>query len=139
MEAVSAVIERLREGAPPWADVRGLLALSDLSNQSLNRTPALFVFNISERAAPDVRSSGPALQTVSLTLGVICIERIGNRGEADLMPLRKEIRRRLFGWTPEGFETLTLAGGELLNVTSGQVAWIDKFNTEYTEDANHGA
>lgn len=139
MDAASAIIQRLQEGAPPWRDVKGLLALSDLVNQPLNRTPALFVLNLDERAWADVRSSGPILQTVSLTVGVVCIERIGNRGSADLIPLRKEVRRRLFGWPPEGFEAFTLAGGQLLNVTSGQVAWIDKFTTEYTEDTNHGA
>ena len=139
MDAVSAVIQRLQEGETPWRDVKGLLALSDLANQPMNRTPALFVLNIDERASADIRGSGPVLQTVSLTVGVVCIERIGNRGAADLMPLRKEVRRRLFGWSPEGFEALALAGGQLLNVTSGQVAWIDKFTTEYTEDANHGA
>ena len=138
MDAVSAVVARLKEGTPDWKDVKGLLALSDLDNQPLNRTPALFVFNTAERASPDVRGTGPALQTISLTLGVVCVERVGNRGEPDLQPLRKEIRRRLFGWAPKGFEAFTLAGGKLLNVTSGQVAWIDQFNTEYTEDANHG-
>lgn len=136
MDAVSEVIERLRAGSPPWKDVKGLLALSDLSNQSLNRTPTLFVTPIQERALPDVRGSGPALQTISLTLGIICIERAGNRGEPDLQPLRAEIRRRLFGFQPDGFEAFILAGGQLLNVTSGQVAWIDKFTTEYTEDAS---
>ena len=139
MDAASAIIQRLQEGQPPWRDVKGLLALSDLANQPMNRTPALFVLNIDERASADIRGSGPVLQTISLTVGVVCIERIGNRGAADLMPLRKEVRRRLFGWSPEGFEALALAGGQLLNVTSGQVAWIDKFTTEYTEDANHGA
>ena len=136
MDAVSAVIERLKEGQPEWKDVSGLLALSELKHQNLNRTPMLFVTPLLELAAPDVRGSGPALQTVSLTLGVVCIERAGHHCEADLLKLRQAIRQRLFGWQPEGFEALHLAGGQLLNVTSGQVAWIDKFSTEYTEDAN---
>ena len=139
MDAVGAVIKRLDEQPAPWKDVKGLLAFSDLDRQTLNRTPALFVLNLEERATPDVRGAGPALQTVKQTLGVICIEQVGNRGEPDLMPLRKEIRRRLFGWAPQGFEAITLAGGQLLTVKGGQVAWIDRFTTEYTEDANHGS
>ncbi|KEQ19171.1 phage tail terminator protein [Endozoicomonas numazuensis] len=138
MDAVSVVIEQLKQGVPPWVEVKGLLALSDLDKQALNRTPALFVINLAERAAPDVRGSGPALQTVSLTLGVVVVEKAHNR-EPDLLPLRQEIRRRLFGWAPQGFEALTLDGGQLLNIHKGQVAWIDKFTTEYTEDANHGS
>ena len=139
MDAVTAVISRLQDGQTPWVSVKGLLALSDLGNQPLNRTPALFVFNVDERAAPDVRGSGPALQTVTVTLGVISVERLGNRESTDLMPLRRAIRQRLFGWAPTGFEALTLGGGRLLNISAGQVAWIDHFITDYTEDANHGA
>ena len=139
MDAVTGIIQRLREEQTEWKDVRGLLALSDLDNQPLNRTPCLFVVPLQEQATADVRGAGPALQTVSLTLGVVCVERAGNRGEPDLYPLRKAIRRRLFGFAPTGFEPLALAGGKLLNVTGGQVAWIDTFTTEYTEDANHGA
>ena len=54
----------------------------------------------------------------------------------DLQRLRQSVRRKLFGWTPEGFESMTLAGGRLLSMEKGQVAWIDLFTTEYTEDAN---
>lgn len=136
MDAVTAMVQRLQQVPAPWVEVRGILALSELDRQSLNRTPTLFVFNVDERAAPDVRGSGPALQSVTLTVAVVCIDRVGNHGEPDLLPLRREIRRRIFGWQPAGFEPFTLAGGQLLNVTSGQVAWIDRFVTEYTEDAN---
>ena len=139
MDAVTALIDRLKEGNPPWRDVKGLLALSELDKQRKNRTPMLFVLNLKEQARPDVRGSGPYLQTVRLTLGVICIHSATNNGEPDLLPLRQEVRRRLFGYAPLGFEALSLAGGQLLNVTSGQAAWIDQFDTEYTEDANHGA
>ena len=138
MDVVSAVVARLREGDTPWRDVKGLMALSDLDNKLSNRLPVLFVLMLKEQAQPDIRGSGPLLQSVRLTLGVVTIVRSVNGTEPDLLPMRQQIRQRLFGWQPAGFEALALAGGQLLNVISGQVAWIDQFTTEYTEDANHG-
>ena len=137
MDAASAVIARLREGQPPWCDVRGLLTLSELHLQALNRTPALFVLMLAEDPGPDSRSSGPALQSVKQTLGVVLVDQIRNQRAPDMTPLRQELRRRLFGFQPGAqFEPLVLGAGHLLSVEQGQVSWVDRFITEYTEDAN---
>lgn len=137
MDAASAVIARLKQDQAPWRDVSGLLALSELHRQTLNRTPALFVLTLAEDPAPDSRSSGPALQSVKQTLGVVLVDQVGNQQAPDLTPLRQELRRRLFGFQPgPQFEPLVLGTGKLLSVERGQVGWIDCFITEYTEDAN---
>lgn len=132
-----ALIQRLQQGTPSWHSVAGLMALSELADRPPKRLPALFVVPLSEQARPDVRGSGPALQTLKVELGVVLVVAARNQQQPDLTPLRAEIRQRLFGWQPDDTaEPLALAGGQLMSVQSGSVAWLDTFHTEYTEDAN---
>ncbi|PKG73023.1 hypothetical protein CXF86_19860, partial [Shewanella sp. GutCb] len=80
---------------------------------------------------------GPYLQTVQLELGVVVVMASINDKNPSLLPIRKLVRQRLFGWQPiSEAEPLALAGGSLLKIGSHYVAWLDRFITEYTEDAN---
>lgn len=134
----ASLIARLAPKGTPWLEVEGLLTLSALDDKPLKRLPKLYVIEMTERATPDVRGSGPYLQTVRLELGIIVVMASINGKHASLTPIRAQVRERLFGWTPAvGVEPLALGGGSLLRIGSVYVAWLDRFSTEYTEDANH--
>lgn len=138
MDIVSLLKTRLTPAAALWVDVEGLVQLSALDDKSLTRLPKLYVIELSELARPDVRGSGPYLQTVQLELGVISVMANINGQHGNLTPMRQQVRERLFGWEPsQDHEPLALAGGRLLKLGDRYVAWLDRFITEYTEDANH--
>ncbi|EOX3330235.1 hypothetical protein ACPFT1_000537 [Vibrio cholerae] len=124
--------------APPWVDVKEISDLSTLDiSRSGTRGITLFVFSQGERASPDVRGSGPYLQTVTETIGVLIVAKVVNDNKFDFKPVRQALRERLFGWSPNAdYEPFWLGDGRLMNVQKGQVTWLDNFNTEYTEDQN---
>jgi hypothetical protein len=137
LDIVDVLKTRLTPENAPWVDVEGLLQLSALDDKKTNRLPKLYVIELAENAKPDVRGSGPYLQTLQLEIGVICVMANVNGQHGKLTPLRQQVRNRLFGWAPATeLEPLALAGGRLLKLGNSYVAWLDRFVTEYTEDAN---
>lgn len=149
---IDSIIARLSDasldatGKNPWLSVEGLLDLSELDDKSNKRFPKLYVIELAEQARPDVRGSGPALQTVQAEIGVICLMSKRNGACPSLGPLRQAVRARLFGFVPiedgesqHEYEPLWLNGGGLLKINAGHVAWLDKFMTEYTAQATDGS
>ncbi|WP_298769675.1 hypothetical protein [uncultured Shewanella sp.] len=148
---IDSIISRLSDssaGDTPWLSVEGLLDLSELESRSQQRFPKLYVIELTEHARPDVRGSGPALQSLQAEIGVICLMSKRNGACPSLWPLREAVRSRLFGFVPQsgnnsdssegsqhGYEPLWLNGGGLLKINAGHVAWLDKFMTEYTAQA----
>ncbi|WP_299494949.1 hypothetical protein [uncultured Shewanella sp.] len=145
---IDSIISRLSDasldatGKNPWLSVEGLLDLSELENRSQQRFPKLYVIELTEHARPDVRGSGPALQSVQAEIGVICLMSKRNGACPSLTPIRQAVRSRLFGFVPQSdsnsshdYEPLWLGGGGLLKINAGHVAWLDKFMTEYTAQA----
>ena len=137
LDVVTLLVTQLNPQDALWLEVDGLLKLSELDDKTPKRLPKLYVIEMSERAKPDVRGSGPYLQTVQLELGVVVVMASINGQQPSLTPIRKQVRERLFGWRPHiDAEPLALAGGSLLKISSHYVAWLDRFITEYTEDAH---
>ncbi|WP_299001786.1 hypothetical protein [uncultured Shewanella sp.] len=144
---IASIISRLSDasldvtGSPLWLSVEGLLDLSELDDKSNKRFPKLYVIELTEQAKPDVRGSGPALQSVQAEIGVICLMSKRNGACPSLTPMRQAVRSRLFGFVPQSdsdsddYEPLWLNGGGLLKINAGHVAWLDKFMTEYTAQA----
>ncbi|ELR65845.1 hypothetical protein C942_00932 [Photobacterium marinum] len=142
-DLIALTVARLKAGNPPWKDVSEIDALSQLNSKSAstNRTPALYVFLVGENPKPDVRGSGAYLQAITATVGVVIVDASRNGKQIDFQPLRKELRKRLFGWSGSGdFEPFWLGSGRLFTIDSGRASWLDNFVTEYTEDQlNYGA
>ncbi|WP_087022410.1 phage tail terminator protein [Thaumasiovibrio subtropicus] len=122
-----------------WRDVKPLGGLSEFDiKRSGLRTPTLFVFVVSENPKPDVRGSGPYLQSITVTLGVVIVDSNRNGRELNFTSLRQALRQQLFGWQPtKEHEPYWLGPGRLLSIEKGQASWIDHFVTEYTADQNH--
>ncbi len=139
MIAIGDVITRLKSAVDPlWIDVKEVADLSMLNTaRSGTRGITLFVFAQSEGVSADVRGSGPYLQTVTETLGVVIVAKVVNDDKFDFTAVRKQLRQQLFGWSPDSdHEPMWLGAGRLLDIQRGQVAWLDSFVTEYTEDQN---
>ncbi|AMG01352.1 phage tail terminator protein [Vibrio harveyi] len=138
---VSDLVKRLKDrqiGSIPWTDVKEIADLSTLDiSRSGTRGITLFVYSQGERSEPDVRGAGPYLQTVTETIGVLVVAKVVNNNKFDFEPIRKTLRQRLFGWSPnEEHEPFWLGGGRLMNVQKGQVTWLETYITQYTEDQN---
>nr|WP_086937492.1 hypothetical protein [Thaumasiovibrio occultus] len=121
---------------PLWRDVQPLADLSEFDlKRSGVRTPALFVFLVVDTPKPDVRGTGAYLQSVEATVAVVIVDGNHNGQPLDFEPLRRTLRKQLFGWSPmAGHEPYWLGRGKLLGVGKGQASWIDHFSTEYTAD-----
>lgn len=138
-DLVALTVARLREGSPPWLDVSEIDALSQLDGKKsgTTRNPRLYVFLVGETPGADVRGSGPYLQSLTATVGVVIVDTSRNGNPIDFAPLRRELRQRLFGWSgSDEFEPYWLGGGRLLTIQDGRASWLDNFVTEYTEDQN---
>ncbi|MDG2881450.1 hypothetical protein P7M59_26510, partial [Vibrio parahaemolyticus] len=82
-DLIQLTIERLKDqsnGKPPWIDVKEIDSLTQLHEKksALLRTPALFVFLVSDSPKPDVRGSGPYLQECVATVGVVIVTKSTN-------------------------------------------------------------
>ncbi len=137
MIAMAKIVEHLK-GDVAWSDVKEISDLSTLDiARSGTRSITWFVFQQGERPSPEVRGSGPLLQSITQTVGVVIVAKVVNDDKFDFAPVRKALRKKLFGWTPDDDHApFSLGAGQLLNVRTGQVAWLDSFITEYTEDQN---
>ncbi len=141
MSVIKSIIDHLMDASdeqPPWMDVKEIADLSMLDTaRSGLRGVTLFVFLQSESPSPDVRGSGPYLQELTQTYGVLVVAKLVNQDTFDFEPIRKQLRKRLFGWSPySGYESFWLGSGQLFNLQRGQISWLDNFVTEYTEDQN---
>lgn len=118
-----------------FVDVEGLIALSDLQDKNVPRQK-LFVLDLQERVGPLVEGMGLYRQNIATTIGVLLVVPARNNAQPDVIAERNQIRQLLYGWEPhEDYTPLYLSGGQLQPSRPGTVAWLDKFTTEYTEDA----
>lgn len=126
------IIERLKTH---FTDVEGLMALGDLQDKNVPRQK-LFVLDLQERVGPLVEGMGLYRHTIAVTIGVLLVVPARNNVQPDVIAQRKQIRNLLYGFEPRpDYSPLYLSGGQLQPSRPGTVAWLDKFTTEYTEDA----
>lgn len=137
-DIVALTVAKLKADNPLWKDVEEISSLAQLDIKSSgNRTPVLYVFLVNENPKPDVRGSGPYLQTIQATISVVIVDSARNNKSIQFNELRAELRKRLFGWAPSSdLEPYWLGSGRLLSVERGAASWIDNFITEYTQDQN---
>ena len=136
LDLITPTLTRLAPANQPWRGVDDLLDLSELDDINKNNLPRLYVIEMAERTTPDVRGTGTPLQTVQLEIGVVIVQAKRNGKVSGIKDIREAVRQQLFGWQPHSeAEAFVLSGGSLLKINSGHVAWVDRFITEYTEDA----
>ena len=144
---LDAVIQRLAAltddaNKAVFTDVEDALALSEISQEPFRRGPKAYVIALDENPRPDTRGTGPALQQVLAGVGVVIAIgkhncRRGEKIRDALEHIRQQVRGQLFGWAPtQEHEPFVLGRGRLLAVQPGVVYWVDRFITEYCEDAN---
>lgn len=144
---LSAIIQRLTDlqdgnGKAVFTDVEDALALSSISQEPFRRGPKAYVIALDENPRPDTRGTGPALQQVLAGVGIVIVISKANCPSGEKMRdalegLRQQVRASLFGWAPSAqHEPFVLGSGRLLTMQPGVVYWVDRFMTEYWEDAN---
>lgn len=99
------------------------------------RVPALFVLREDERARPNERLQGPALQAVRHHVSVVAAVRNvrdprGEAADAELLSLRQEVMAALLGWIPPDCQTpVEYAHGRRLGFDDQVLWWGDVFAT----------
>ncbi|WP_416305212.1 hypothetical protein [Neptunicella sp. SCSIO 80796] len=106
--------------------------------QPINQPSVAYVVPLTERPAQNSRDMdvGQPLQEVNVGFGVVIgLQSIndptGSKGMEALQQLRKELRKKLFGWSPApDFNPITLGNGDLVGFAKNGLWWIDRFTTQ---------
>ncbi|QSX32621.1 hypothetical protein JYB87_12770 [Shewanella avicenniae] len=126
------IIARLKT---QFADVEGLTELAELGDRNVSRQ-TLFVIEMAESPAPLIEGTGLMRHRIGNSYGVLLVTPARNNQRPDITADRQQIRDLLFGWAPhEDYEPFSLGNGGLQPSRKGVIAWLSRFNTQYTEDA----
>lgn len=95
-----------------------------------------FVVPVAEQPEKSQRVSGPALQKVMVTVGVVFAIRTlndpdGERGSQKLEAARDAVRQVLFGWQPESATGRYLLGSSgLIRMENNVIWWMDRYQAQ---------
>jgi hypothetical protein len=116
-----------------------VLSLAMAMGQSVRADVEVFVCPLAERPGPNQRATGPVLQQVTDTIGVVFAVRARNdkdgaKAASKLELARASVRRALLGWCPaSATRHIELAPSDLVKMEPGQVWWLDRYTTEHHE------
>jgi len=115
-------------------------------NTALQRQPLAdiecYVIPLKEQAGENQRSSGPVVQMITVTTGVVFVARTGQtsaeRPQTDrLEQARSAIRDEILGWAPTGASSRLLqAGSEIIRVDPDALWWIDCYQSQVQRRSN---
>ncbi len=117
----------------PGVDVEDALEMAQaLLRQRESKRNTLYVLPDQEDPATNRMRDGSVLQTMTARVMVVIAQRIRARGEEDnLEALKQSVHRALLGYTPAGYkESLSYAGGNLINLDDGTVWYGQRYETE---------
>jgi hypothetical protein len=135
---ISEIITRLQQAVPALKLVGGAAQFQNAAERNPNATPAAFVINLKENAAPTAVSDF-VIQRVSVTLGVVLVVRNlsdakGAAAGIDMEALSKAVKTQLLGWQPcEGYDPLERGSSNLLTFKDGHMWWQDTYLTSYID------
>ncbi|OPX57070.1 hypothetical protein SAMN02745127_02069 [Oceanospirillum multiglobuliferum] len=95
-----------------------------------------FVVPVAEQPEKNQRVSGPAVQKVLVTVGVVFAIRTlndpdGERGSQKLETARDAVRQALFGWQAEGTTApYLLSTSGLIRMENNVIWWMDRYQTQ---------
>lgn len=137
MSVLTEIESRIESEASDVDRVGTALSLAMALEQSARSSVEVFVCPLAERPGPNQRATGPVLQHVSDTIGVVFSVRAlndqdGARAANKLELARTSVRRALLGWCPPSASMhIELAPGDLVKMAPGQVWWLDRYTTEH--------
>lgn len=102
------------------------------------RSETLYVIPLGERVK-NTEYTGVIVSTVIHQFGVVtALRNAKNVDQQALDEIRNNIRELLAGWIPlSGYEPITRGNGSLLQLKNKTVYWLDVFETQSTEQAQH--
>jgi len=95
-----------------------------------------FVVPVAEQPEKSQRVSGPAVQKIMVTIGVVFAvrslnDRTGERGSQKLETARDAVRDALFGWQPESATgPYLLSSSGLIRMEQNTLWWMDRYQTQ---------
>jgi hypothetical protein len=120
----------------PINKVGSAISLAAAMDKSPSSGVNCFVVPVDERPEASKRVSGPALQKIMVTIGVVFAVRslndpTGEKGSARLEDARNAVRDALFGWQPESATgPYLLANSSLIRMDKNTLWWMDRYQTQ---------
>ena len=140
-DAVEAIERRLNDA---WTDKPEDLphASGFLRREAAGQRNRIVAFLIAETPAPSVGGRAASVQVVTAELGLLLLlprrnDRGGERARVKAEVWTDAVRKRLIGWTPEGFYRPFVWGGGALESDDDDDywVWVDRYRTEWTMDS----
>jgi hypothetical protein len=141
MSVLTEIDARIEADASGIDRVGTVLSLAMAMGQSVRADVEVFICPLAERPGPNQRITGPVLQQVTDTIGVVFAVRARNdkdgaRAASKLELARASVRQALLGWCPaSATRHIELAPSDLVKMEPGQVWWLDRYITEHLEIA----
>lgn len=120
----------------PINKVGSAISLAAAMDKAPSNGVNCFVVPVDERPEASRHVSGPALQKIMVTIGVVFAVRslndsTGEKGSARLEGARNAVRDALFGWKPEEATAPYLLGNStLIRMDKNTLWWIDRYQTQ---------
>lgn len=120
----------------PLDRVGSAISLAAATDRAPNAGVSCFVVPVAEQPEKSQRVSGPAVQKVLVTVGVVFAIRTlndpdGERGSQKLETARNAVRQALFGWQAEGATApYLLSSSGLIRMENNVVWWVDRYQTQ---------
>ena len=120
----------------PLDRVGSAISLAAVTDQTLDAGVSCFVVPVAEQPEKSQRVSGPAVQKVLVTVGVVFAissqnDPDGERGSQKLETARDAVRQALFCWQAEGATApYLLSASGLIRMENNVVWWVDRYQTQ---------
>lgn len=136
---ITALIDKLTaltdaDNAPVFRHVGDTLEAAAIKPETRPGVSA-YVVQLNEVAGDNDRMTGPVLQQLQESVGIILVlqsrnDRTGTKARVTLDKVRKAVRAELLGKQPTlDHSALLFQSGELLEMTAGFVIWLDTYTT----------
>lgn len=119
----------------PFNLVGSGMALAAIMNSAPQVGVSAYVVPLSETPSDNTRATGPALQRIDVSFGVVLAVRVvnnkhGSKSSEQLENARDAVRKKLFGWIPNTALVPCLLGvSELINMENSTIWWMDRYTT----------
>lgn len=130
-------ITRIKDQVKAFKVVEGALELEKVMAGTRPVSPAAYVFLREERGA-DSGETGVTDQVMDALVSVVLLvdthnDPVGKRAAAELVTLRKALRKALVGWVPDANtgEPVLFERGVLLSFEASRSCWADEFSWTY--------
>lgn len=119
-----------------FAKVIRIVHVKGAINQKIIGEAQAWVIDLFGSPEPSVRDIGSPVQPETVVCAVVIglkapNDPLGEKAVTKLDAMRLALRQQLFGWSPQDYDPIELAGHELLHEEAGVIYWVERFRSKH--------